>query len=367
MKESKSSGVQLGPGFRMKKEITRVSLETLEQLVFDILSSTGVDTEESKIIARVLVWNNLIGRSTQGVWRLSAYIDRFKKGLIKSPCHPKFISKSETIYILKGNDGFGHYLGHIGMGKAIEISDRYGVGLVGVCDSNHFGTGAYYIQMAAQNHKLAWAVSNSYPRVAPHGGLTAALGTNPFAFGAPTRQGQSILVDFSTGALAGSTIKKAVAEKSDIPRNTVIDANGNYVVNPNLASEGTILPFGGAKGFCLGLMIEILSGVITDSAISHEIASLYKNFDRSSRVGHLFIAIDISRIMPIERYFDRMERLINFLKSSKKKKEVNKILIPGETRWSNYHKQVKKGIHLDLESLRVLQELANELKLSTPW
>jgi LDH2 family malate/lactate/ureidoglycolate dehydrogenase len=345
----------------------KISHKELQQFTFDLLCSAGVDAQEALIIAKIFIWFDLIGRYTQGVGRLHAYLKRVRHGLIKSPCHPEFVQKSETIFIVNGNDGFGHYLGHIAMSKAIEIANIYGIGMVGVHQSNHFGAGAYYVQMAAEDYKMGLAFSNAVPKVAPYGGITATLGTNPFAFGAPTRNGQSILVDLSTGASSGSMIMKAEKEGKNISEGILIDGNGDAIVDPRYADQGVILPFGGAKGFCLGLMVEILSGVITSSGISHEIASMHKNFERSTNVGNLFLAIDIAKMMHSENYFDRMDALIGFIKNAKKRKGVDEILMPGETRWRNYKRQLTEGIRLELNTIASLNTLAKELNVPLPW
>ncbi len=103
------------------------------------------------------------------------------------------------------------------MSMAIDIADQHGIGVVGVMHSNHFGAGAYYVNMAAQSNKIGFAFSNSVPHVAPFGGILPVLGTNPMAFAAPIRNKESILVDFSTGASSGSIIMKAAGASSINP------------------------------------------------------------------------------------------------------------------------------------------------------
>jgi LDH2 family malate/lactate/ureidoglycolate dehydrogenase len=344
-----------------------ISFDELEQFVGDILVAAGVDSHEAQIIATVLVWNELVGRSTQGLIRIPIYLKRLQLGLIKSPCNPEFDQVSDTIHMVKGNDGFGQFLGHCAMSKATELAEIHGVGVVGVLGSNHFGSSAYYLQIAAKANQLSLVTSNSVPKVAPYGGMTPVFGTNPIAFGAPTKNGQSILIDFSTGALAGSTIRKAIAEHEKLPVDAIIDENEKPIVDPNLASQGVMLPLAGARGYCLGLMAEILSSIITGAAISHEIGSIYKDFDRSNNVGHFFLAIDISRICPLDIYFDRLETLIGFIKKSKKRKGTNEILLPGETRWRNYAYQRKAGIKLTEETIEALYPLVKDFNLSALW
>jgi len=341
--------------------------EILQQFLLDLFNAAGVDPTEAGIIAEALVWINLIGRAPQGIVRLPAYMERFKRGLIISPCRPQFIQKTASVAILDGNNGFGHYLGQQGMLKAIEIADESGIGLVGVRQANHFGAAAYYVHLAAERGKLGLAVSNSFPRVAPHGGVTPVLGTNPFAFGAPLRQGHSILVDLSTSAIAGSSIRQADREQRSLPPGVVVDKAGHDITDPNVAQQGTILPFGGAKGFCLGLMVEILSSVITGAAISHEIASVFRYFERPSNNGYLFIAIDIATLMPVETYFDRMETLVGFIRAATPAEQGGEILLPGETRWRLYEQQRVDGIKLDGPSLKALTDLARQINIPTPW
>lgn len=345
----------------------KVEYQPLRKFTHDIIRAAGVDSEEAAVVTDVFIWFDLVGRGTQGLGRLPVYLKRLQCGLIKSPCHPEFIKKTDTIYTLNGNDGFGHYLGHVAMSKAIDLADKTGTGIVGVCHSNHFGAGAYYVDLAARRMKIGFAFSNSVPHVVPFGGVSPVLGTNPVAFGAPRKNQKSVLVDFSTGASAGTMIMKAAQEGRDIPDNVVIDTEGKPITDPKAAVHGNILPFGGAKGFCLGLLVEILSGVVTGAGISHEIASLHRNFDRSSNVGHFFMALNISALMPVENYFDRIDRLIAWIKDSRPNSNVKEILIPGETRWHHYERQMKYGIELSQKTVESLSALARDMEVPTPW
>ncbi len=347
--------------------IVRVPKHKLEKFVSDVLLAMNVDASEAAIIARVFVWFDLVGRMTQGVWRLPVYLKRYRAGLIASPSQAEFERKSETTYILHGRNGFGQYLGHVAMEKAVALARKYGAGVVGVNGSNHFGAGAYYVQLAAENRCFGFAFSNSVPHVAPYGGLSAVIGTNPFAFAAPTQSGKSVLVDFSTGATAGSMIMKALEENRPIPENIVIDEEGNSITDPRKAAKGVVLPFGGAKGYCLGLMIEILAGVVTGAGFSHGVASLHKNFERPANVGHFIMAVDIEKWMPLDQYFTRMEDLIRYIKNARPQKGVEEILLPGERRWKLYEDHLENGIPLDLKAQDALTKLADELKIATPW
>ena len=251
--------------------------------------------------------------------------------------------------------------------KAIELADTCGVGIVGVQNSNHFGAGAYYAHLAAEAKKISIVTTNSFPLVVPHGGISPVFGTNPITFGAPVIDGPSILADFSTGAMSGATFRNAIADRKNIPLGSALDEQGNDIVEPEQAGNGNILPIAGSKGYCLGLMIEIISGVLTGSAISHEIGSVWKDFTKSNRVGHLLIAIDISSIIPLEIYYERIADLTGFIKAAKKMNNIDEILLPGETRWRHYQQNVENGVPISDANINDINSLAHILGLIPPW
>ncbi len=348
-------------------ESNTIPYRTLRTFTERLLSASGVDQEEAHVVAGVLVWSNLVGRHLHGVLRVSAYLARFRKGLILSPCSPTFQSKTASVEILDGGHGFGQYVGHLGMTRAIEIAEKQGVGVVAVRGSNHFGNGAYYVDLAAGRNKIGIALSNSAPRVAPHGASTAVFGTNPFSFGAPTKGARPVLVDFSTGMIAGAAIRQAIEEKERLPEGSVVDAAGLAVSDPREAVHAAILPFGGAKGFGLGLAIEILCGIVTGAGFSHQIASLYHNLDNHADIGHFFLAMQIDKLLPLGTFFERMDQLIAWIKDANRLPGVSEILIPGESRWREYEQQIHNGVRIDQQTMDLLGDLAAGISVPTPW
>jgi len=332
-----------------------------------LLTAAGTDTQEAAIVADILVWADLVGRPTQGVWRLKELLPKLRNGLIRSPCSPTFIQKTDGIVQVDGHDGLGRYVGHISMAKAIELAGRCGMGLAAVRNSNHYGAGAYYVHMAAQEGMIGFAFTNAPRRVAAHGGLNPLFGTNPIAFSAPMRNGHSVLIDFSTSAMAGSVTRKAMEAKKPIPENVAIDEHGKPVTDPDQAQRFTLLPFGGAKGYCLSLLVEILAGVITGSEMSFQIPSMFEKKQIATRIGHVFLAIDIATLLPLDEYYERIETLVATVKKSTLEPGVSEILIPGETRWKNHAAHRQEGVLLDSNTVESLTSLANELKLTPPW
>lgn len=343
----------------------RVPLDNLIAFVKQVLNAVHADNHQADIFTEALIWSDLIGRPTHGVWRLPAYIKRIELGLIKCPCEPTYDQDDLNLAVnrMNGDQGIGHYVGHEAMMHAIELARTRGIGAVGVCNSNHFGTGAYYVQLAAEQGMIGLAMSNSISKVAPHGGVKAVFGTNPFAFGAPRREGKSLMLDMATTAMAGSQVMKFAEQGKPLPEGIAVDPHGNPILDPKAVDSGALLTFGGAKGYGLSLMVEILSSVLSGALFSTQVSSMFNNFEQSGGNGHFFIALDISRFMDIESYHERMEHLVEQVKGSGI--EAGTVMIPGETRWDQYALNTIEGVPLDAATVTALKRLSERYEIGT--
>ena len=343
----------------------RINHKDLRDFAAALLSAGGTDESEVGTIADILIWADLVGRSTQGIWCLKTLLQRLRAGFIQSPCSPEFMQRTDGIALVDGHNGFGRYVGHVAMSRAIELARRCGIGLSVVRNSSHFGAAAYYVHLAAKAGMIGFAFTNAPRRVAAHGGLRPIFGTNPIAFGAPLRDGRSVLIDFSTSMMAGSVIRKGLESNETIREGVAVDERGQPATSPT--EVFAMLPFGGARGYCLSLLVEILTGVITGSLMSFRIPYILEKTQRVTRIGHVFLVIDIATLLPLQEYHERMAMLVTAIKDSPLQRGISEVLIPGEARWRSYLKQIKEGILLDSKTIESLESLAAKQKLATPW
>lgn len=339
----------------------------LRSWIESLLIHAGVNRKEAALLAHVLVWSDMIGRPEQGIWRLPTYLKRFGLGLITSPCRVRALTRGKAVSLMDGGNGFGQVVGQLAMRRAIRLADRFGVGVVGVRRSNHFGPAAYYVNLAAESGHVGLAFTNSTPRVAPKGNSVSLLGTNPIALGAPRRSARAILVDLSSSASAGSKVRRAAETGAALTSGIAHDARGQDVIDARAAVSGILAPLGGSKGFALNILVEILSAVITGAAVSHEVASIYENFSRPNSVGHAFIALNIEALMSREAYFERIEKLADIIESADRTSGSDKAVIPGERRWLAYDKNAAEGLQLDDRTCDALRALAQKSGVATPW
>ena len=339
----------------------RLQATALRDFIETLFAAHGVAAAPAKAVARHMVWSEMVGRLNYGLERIPIHLKRLERGVLESRDLTSYRRVSDSAGHLDGGGGFGQYAAELAMDHAIALARDTGVGVVAVSNSNSFGAGAYYINRAAEAGMIGIAASNSFPKVAPFGGLRPVLGTNPFAFGAPRRDGRHLLVDMATSATSGSKVVSKVAKGEPIPPGVAIDSSGQPVTDPARMAGAVLLPFGGAKGFGLGLMVEILSGVITGAGVGNGVASLFNDFTRSGNNGHFLMALDIARFIGMEDYHARLEGLIAMIKAA-----GDGVLLPGEIRWRNYEDAERNGIAVDPGHWQTAVKLAEAAGVKVP-
>lgn len=342
----------------------RIDLATYRRALGDLIAGAGVDPVQAASLADNLAWCDMAGRRNHGIERLPIMLARVRSGAIKCPCEPRFEQKSPVVARLDADSGFGHHAGRLAMEYACGMAAEYGLGAVGVRNSNFYGAGAYYAQLAAQRGMIGIALSNSFPKVAAHGGTRPALGTNPLSFAAPRGDDRSIIVDMSTAALAGSSVREAMAKGEPLAPGLAIDADGAPVLDPAVAAAATLLPAAGAKGFGLAIMVEILSGVLTGAGIGGEVRSMYHDLERPGANGHFMLAIDIAKFLPKEEFAARMEALCGWLAPENSPAGPR---LPGDARWQEIARSRSDGVLVEEGTLGEIEKLADRLGVTPAW
>lgn len=348
----------------MSASIT-LAKEELKEFVVQLLIAAKSSSEDAEIVSESLVWADLRGRDEYGAsTRLPNMIQRLLRGLIHSPSVMTWTPIAPSAYLLDAGHGFGQVAARLAMDKAIDLCQNQGIGLVAVQHSNHFGAASYYCARAAEAGCIGFTFTNAFPKVAPFGGSRPVLGTNPLAFGCPTALGVPVLVDLSTAAYAGSSLRKTSTAGGQLPPGVALDANGQPTTEPAAASQGCLLPAAGPKGFGLALMVEILSGLLTGAAIGREVGSLFFTWDRPVNIGHLFIAINIEHFMPKKVFLDRLQTLLGWVAECPRQHETEAIRFPGELRGQYATLYERNGIPLDERAVQALNRLADEFKVN---
>ena len=345
----------------------RIAPQTHRRFVVEAALAAGMSAADADIVADAMLWADLRGRPEQGLIRLPNMVTRLRRGLMHSPAGMRWTEVAPAVWQLDAADGAGFVAGTLAMRRAIDTARSQGVGLVTVRRSIHYGAAAYYCALAAESGCIGITCSNSVPKVAAFNGTRAVLGTNPLAFGCPTRDGYPVLVDMAMSAIAGSTVRTVDGNAALLPPDTALDAQGRPTRDPVAAAAGALLPAAGAKGYALALMVEILSGVLTGAAVGPQVGSVLHTWDRPIDAGHFFLAIDIARFMPLDDFVARLGGLLDWIKASPAADPAAPVRIPGEVRAEYARRYADEGVPYTPAMMRSAQALIDELHIQPPW
>ena len=244
----------------------RVKPETLVDYGSAILRALGMPAADAELVLDSLVQADLWGHQSHGVLRLPWYAARLRSGAMVARTEPETLVDGGALLLLDGHAGVGQVLADIARREAVTRAREHGVGVVGVRNSNHFGTAMYYTRRAAHDGCVAILTTNASPAMAPWGGRKKVLGTNPWSIAAPSPTPSGVVaVDIANTAVARGKIYLARNRGEQIPDSWAMDSEGNITTDPTEAINGVILPMAGHKGYAITFMMDVLSGALTGS------------------------------------------------------------------------------------------------------
>jgi LDH2 family malate/lactate/ureidoglycolate dehydrogenase len=341
-----------------KTDRVHASAEAADAFARRLLIAHGVPEADAAIVAACLVSADLRGVDTHGLTRLPGYLDRVRRGLtnprpVLAPTRVTPVAAS-----LDGQNGFGFVVGTRAMGEAIVMAREFGIGVVSVRRSTHFGMAASYVLQALDAGLISLVFSNASPAMPPWGARTALLGTNPFAAGAPAGNHAPFLLDMSPAVAARGKIRRAERRGEKIPLGYALDAEGRPTTDPKAALSGVVLPIGGYKGSGLAMLMDIFGGVISGANYGGAVGDQYKDYDRPQDVGHFFLAMRPDLFVPDGDYRHRMDTLIERVRTSRTAAGVDEVLIPGEPERRYEARRRRTGIPYSANEIAALQDEA---------
>jgi L-2-hydroxycarboxylate dehydrogenase (NAD+) len=317
-----------------------ISVEEARRLSTVALAKTGMSSHEVEIITDILIEAELRGRPTHGLIRLSGIVGRTEA---QAEAQMRVVREDGHYALIDAGGKFGYIAAHYAMELAIKKAEEHRLALVGVRNSGHSGMVGYYARMALRHALIGIVICNTRPMVAAWGGIDAIFGTNPIAVAIPS-DGPPLVLDMSTSSVTFGDLLVASREGKKLPESGALNATGQPTVDPEEARGGVFLPFGGHKGFGLGLVVQILAGALVDAEVL-------------KTGGILLMAIDPGIFLPVYEFKEHVASYLDFVKSSRKADGVREILIPGER--GEQHKQscLEYGISVDDDLLEQVKRL----------
>lgn len=337
-----------------------VSIADLRGFSAAVLRKAGLSEEHARITTDSMILADLRGVKSHGIVRLPTYIERIEKGVTVLNAPMKYERNMGAVALLDAANGLGQIAGNLAMNEAIRIARMYGIGMVGVKNSNHFGIASYYSMMALDQGMIGVVMTNASPAIAPFGAIEPLFGTNPVSVAVPAGSYRPIVLDMSMSVVARGKIRYADLVGETIPEGWGLDKDGNPTTDPAAALKGSLVPIGGAKGSGLAFVVDILCGLLTGSSQTGEVANV-TDTSGPAKTGHVFMAIDIGHFMEPEAFAKSMEASVGKVKAMKSK-TGSPIYMAGEIEFGLTDKLQKEGLALDGDVVAELNATAERYK-----
>lgn len=337
----------------------------LATFMADVARAHGVPSEDAVLLADSLLVAELWGHPSHGAIRLPWYLARIRSGAMRAVTEVVTVRDSGSVVVLDGQDGLGQVVTQRAVELGVERAREHGISAVAVRGSGHFGTAAYFTRYAAERGFVALLATNASPAMAPWGGRTKLLGTNPWSIAAPGPDGDVLVMDMANTAVARGKVYVAADRGEPIPAGWGAAADGTPTTDPREAIEGLILPVGGAKGYVMAFMFDVLAGVLTGSAFGADVVGPYRP-EGPSGAGHLLITLDVAAFCDREDYDARVSALAEQVRGSEPAAWSDGVLTPGELEDRNRRRAEADGIPVSDQTWAELARLADATGVALP-
>ena len=341
--------------------------EYLREITRRLFERKDVPDGVSREVSRCIVDNCLYGHDSHGMALVPRFMNDLEIGKIKPEAESEIVEKAPAAAWIDGHRGFGQITMKNAVEEAMNRAEKMGIAAVTVTNSNHVGILWTSVLEAAEKGLIAMIWCSAGPQgglVAPFGGIGKAIGTNPIACGTPAGEMPPLVFDMATSASAAGKIVLYAQQDRKIPPGWMLDEQGNPTTDPNdlldgddiFRIAGTLLPMAGYKGFGLGMVTEVLGGILAGYGPAYR--PEYKEGNA------LFItAVNVKAFVPLEEFRRQVDELLRFVKSVPTDTETEEILIPGELEFRTREQREREGIPVTDPIWSRIREAADKLKV----
>ncbi|TAL31088.1 MAG: Ldh family oxidoreductase [Spirochaetes bacterium] len=362
----------------MEHDTAWVSFDVMERFMADALVAAGVPPEDAAVCAEVLITADALGIDSHGVNRLKPiYIDRIRAGILNPRTTFEIVREGPTTAVVDGHDGMGHVIAKRAMRMAMDKAREFGMGMVAVRNSSHYGIAGYYALMAVKEDMIGITGTNARPSIAPTFGVENMLGTNPLTFGIPSDEDFPFLLDCATSVSQRGKIEVYGRQGKDVPPGWVIDEKGETrtdthgILDDLTKGAAALAPLGGIgeegggyKGYGYATVVEILSAALQGGPFLKMLTGLREGKKTPYSLGHFFIAINVSSFIEPAEFKKTTGDILRGLRSSRKMPGQECIYTAGEKEHQAWLERKGRGVPLGEELRREITGLRNEMGLT---
>jgi L-2-hydroxycarboxylate dehydrogenase (NAD+) len=356
-----------------------IPFDLMEQFMIDVFVGVGVPPKDAEICANVLITADKRGIDSHGIGRLKPiYYDRIKAGIQEPVTQMEIVKEGPTTAVIDGHNGMGHVISYHATQMAIEKAAAYGMGMIAVRNSTHYGIAGYYALMAVDKGMIGITGTNARPSIAPTFGVENMLGTNPLTFGIPTDEEFPFVLDCATSVSQRGKIEVYDREGREIPPGWVIDENGKtrtdtkQILVDLVNGKAALTPLGGLgeeqggyKGYGYATVVEILSAALQQGAFLKALSGFDENGQKQPyRLGHFFIAIQVEAFTDLDLFRKTTGDILRQLRASRVSPNAERIYTAGEKEYLAWLERKDRGVPVNKALQKDMLAMKRELGLN---
>ena len=270
-----------------------VKLNEIEATVHTALERHGALPWIAAEVALAVRKAEAVGNRICGLYYLESYCKQLQNGRVKGDVEPVVTGPRPGTISVDARFGFAQPAFTRALPKALAAARDCGVASLAVGHAHTCTSLGFFTEQIALDGLIGIGMTNAAPKVAPPGGKTRIIGTNPIAFSAPDGEGGlAMQFDQSTTTVALGKITMAKAAGEPLPEGWALDSEGCPTTDPDAAIAGSLVSMGGYKGWGFGLMAELLAAGLTGGVVSRDVEPLKAFEGPPHDLGQYYLLID---------------------------------------------------------------------------
>jgi LDH2 family malate/lactate/ureidoglycolate dehydrogenase len=329
---------------------------SLRDWIGQALRNAGLSGGALEVTCESLLEASLTGVDSHGVMLLPLYMRRLREGGIKPDARPVEYSVTPTMSLIDGRAAPGHWSLELAVRRACVSADEFGVGVAGVRNANHVGMLAFFARRIASQGFASILLTNTAPSVSNHAGRGQVIGNNAFCLCLPRAGTTPVISDNATGVVACGKIRWRSELGQDVPlAYGLSDQDGNATSKPSaLDRGGAVAPFGGHKGWGLGIMIDLLTAGLWAGEFSRSVSRQRRHAEPQCSTQTVIVLRSAAESPEADARLDAYLGALAELPSSDGRD--GHAMLPGEREELTRGKRLRDGIPVPHSIIREVRE-----------
>ena len=325
----------------------RLSFDEIQSEIKRAFMKHGMEESKADFCARIHTESTNDGIYSHGVNRVARFADYLDKGWVDPDAEPTLEKDLGAVRVYNGNLGPGILNAFYCADRAMEMADRYGIGMVGIRNTTHWMRGGTYGLYAAGKGYAAIMWTNTEACMPPWGAKECRLGNNPFVMAVPGPEGAPpLMMDMAISQYSYGKLQVTRLAGKKLPFPGGFDKDGNLTDDPGLIEESRrILPIGYWKGSAFSFMLDVLGSVLSDGVGAADLNAAEKG--SCGGCSQVMIVIDHKRITDGEKINDTLRRAIEYVKGAEPAGQSGGVRVPGEGSLRFHRDHEANGIFVD--------------------